>query len=461
MNQVGFSLGLTTMNNANIKSRIAAMSRGDLIRYSFRSQADDDAKSNGVIRSAHTIARARDMSATDSISLSGSLQQKASQAIGSKFNAADFVRRVSVRVDGKIQKSNLTSDAGALFPEHTSDAAKEEIANLSPSDQAAALKFLQANGDDLQAAVTQHLLRYGGKKTQEGIGKTLELATLAGAMEGGLSKDLIEGKVNESLNRLTDDHVSEAFKTMMNNQDAESIAYASLQSAMSGGSKSAAAALTKFEEKYAKDPQALERIRTNASSIIKSADKTTGKALSHLGSKNSTDLTSEIAESQKLISSGKFRTSYESELTKLSDKIPMLRGMEGGSGSDVLDSLATKATDEDLKKLTPAQRKMLERYKQGDAKQKGSVAKEFMASLAGNATTERSELVGMQSHEAGMGKLEADQASLAEMSSKLASGDISQKVFAEAVGTFAEAAKTLKQAADQQAMNARDPARRN
>jgi hypothetical protein len=67
----------------------------------------------------------------------------------------------------------------------------------------------------------------------------------------------------------------------------------------------------------------------------------------------------------------------------------------------------------------------------------------------------------MQSHEAGMGKLEADQASLAEMSSKLASGDISQKVFAEAVGTFAEAAKTLKQAADQQAMNARDPARRN
>lgn len=462
MNQIGFGLGLTTMNDPNIRSRIAAMSRGDLLRYSFRSQASDSAASGGAVKSAHAIARARDMSASDSVSLMGGLQQRGSQAIGSKFNASDFVRRLAVRVDGKIQKASITSDPGAMLPSHTSEAAKEEIAGLSPSEQAAALKFLESNGDSLHTAVAQNLLRYGGQKTQEVIGKTMELASLTGALTGNLSKDRIEKIVNENLVKLTDDHVSDSFKTLLSNQDAESIAYASLQTAaLNGGSKSALNALTEFEKKYANDPQALERIKSNASSIAKSADKKTSKALTYLGSKNSADLTKEISESQSLVSSGKFRTSYESELTKLSDKIPMLRGMEGGSGSDVLDSLATKATDEDLKKLTPAQRKMLDRYKQGDAKQKGSVAKEFMASLAGNATTERSELVGMQSHEAGMGKLEADQASLAEMSSKLASGDLPQKVFAEAVDTFAEAAKTLKQAADQQAMNARDPARRN
>lgn len=462
LNYMGFQLGLTTMNDTNIRSRIAAMSRGDLIRVSFRSRESDLAATNGVIKSANLMARARGLSTRDSINLMSSLQSRGSQAIGARFNASDFVRRLASRVDSKLQKFSLTSDPGAALPSHISDAAKEELANLSPSEQAAAAKFLEANGDNLHTAVVQDLMRYSGQKTQEVLGKTLELSTLSGAMTGKLNKDRIEKLVNENLSNLTGDNATDSFKNLLNNQDADSIAYASLQMvAKAGGSgaQNALNRLTEFEKKYANNPEGLERVKSNAASIRAGADKGTTKALLSLGNRNVQNLAGEISTSQSLVSSGKFRTAYESGITALGDKIPILRGTEGGSGSDALDKLATQASEEDLKKLTPEARSLLARYKQSTGKQKEAIAKEFMALIAGNASLERGELVSRQSHEVGMDRIERDQNTLSSLSNKLSDKgeELPQKVFAEAVDIFADAAKTMKQVAEQQLLSSRDP----
>jgi hypothetical protein len=447
------TFGYGKLDDVNIAGQTAARARGDLLDFSLRSRSSDLRTVRGATEAAHALSRARGLDEAAGGRILAGLQARGGASVGANFNAAEFIRKVARRTDGKVQKNGILSDAGALTTDHINEAAKEELESLNPADRAAAQKFLREARGDVHTMVTQNLLMFGGQKTQEVLGKTLEVATQAGALSGNLSKEALSKMVGERVSTVAGSD-SAGMRNLLASQDAEAISYAALQRAADSGDKGASEALGRLHDKLGKDPQALQRLQLRAGSIVRGADKDTLKALEHAGRRGG-NVEGEIRDAQKLLFGAKGQAAYESELGKLGDRVTAIRGMEASDPRRVLDTIVTRGGD-DVQRLPAGIRKIVDRYRNGSAAERDQATRDFRTELARRGSSSEEDLTGATSHEAGMERLERDQESLQDMRRQLSGDSKSDKVVAtaaSAVSLFADTVKELKGVLEEQRLS--------
>lgn len=452
-NYLWSNFGYGKLDDVNIAGQTAARARGDLLDFSLRSRSSDMQAVRGATTAAHAISRARNLDEAGGGRILTGLQQRGGAAVGATFNAAEFIRKVAKRTDGKVTKNGVFTDAGAMTSDHINEAAMEEINSLNPADKAAAQRFLRDSQGDVHTMVTQNLLMFGGQKTQEVLGKTMEVATQAGALSGNLSKDELNKMVGKRVESLAGSD-STGMRNLLASQDSEAISYAALQRAADSGDSKAAASLAKLHEKLGKDPQALQRLQLRAGSITRGADADTLKALEHAGRRGG-DVEGDVRDAQKLLFGAKGQAAYESELGKLGDRVTAIRGMESSDPKQVLDTLTTRGGD-DLQRLPAGIRKIVDKYRNGSAAEREQAMREFKGELARRGSASEEELVGANSHEAGMERLERDQESLQGARKQLSGDSDADRVVAtaaSAVTLFADVVKDLKGALDEQRLS--------
>ena len=442
LNYLGAQTPLGLENHDVATGRIAAGARGDLFGFSLQSRGQDNTLVRQVQQGAALIARGRDMSSDQAVSMMGSIQGKGAAALGGKFQSSDFVRRVSTRVGSRMQKDTLTSNAGTVTPQLIRQAMRDEAVALGIKDPRVIDQFVSQAGDQVSTAVVREMARFGDHDTQEVLGKTAEMATQSGGVAGNLSADQLEVVVRKRLNSLGAAEDSGVQK-LMANQDPHALAYAALRAAADmGGEKGEKAhqALAALEAQYANDPKGKERMQETAGTILRGADPMTRVVLANVGNKGGGHLVGDLTSAQMEVGQARGRIAYEHALTKVSDRIPGLRGMESSDPSRALDYLATRASDEELAKLPKAQRDLISRYKGANADERGKLSRQFMAGLVSGSTVGATNRTGYSSHEQGMAGLEGDQASLGDLAEKTGAA----QQFAGAVADFGEVARLMR-----------------
>ena len=461
MNRMGAGLGLSNLSDANRASLMAS----DALMGGMGVIALPGDASRAILRGVGGAAgfaeRAQAMDVSKASATMDKLQRQGAAAGATQHDMSTTIRNAVQRLRSELPKAKLMGalSAGAAREDMFERSAVQALKDAGMSDEGAR-SFWNANKAELGATMAREISLTGSASDIE----TLENArTITGkAMSlGGRQREALDKQISQTFDetgfvsgrflRGVSDSTLEQAKQVVKTTDPRLLAYAAAAAVVREGDRGerttrhAQLEMERIERAFSGDRQTLETFRS-------------GRMQQILGDRKMVQLLENVAatgaEGSGETLAGKFTRIQQGVVQSqgLASTTTFLRRLQDQSGISGLTELDPR---EALRRVDPSRLKgaaaTLARRLQAGERVSEAEINNLVTSSGPTATTERFGGDRGSEVEALEGDIERVKAAASQ------SEDPTQKLFAQSVATFAEAAQALREAASQKTLNDNSP----